>query len=76
MNLTFVTSVTLKIKVATPKQISFLWGLWRSYIPGFELIAVNLFKLSHGIGVFGQTDGQMDRGTDRQMDEQMDSTMT
>ena len=45
-NLTFVTSVTLKIKVTTPKLIVFLRNLWGSYIPEFNLIAVILFELS------------------------------
>ncbi len=49
-NLTFVTSVTLKIKVTTPKQKAFLRGRWGSYIPGFNLIAVVLFELSRGNG--------------------------
>ena len=53
---TFMTSVTLKIKVATPKQIKFLSSLWGSYIPGFKVIAVKLSELLHGNGVFGQTD--------------------
>ena len=44
-NLTFVTSVTLKTKVTTQKQIAFLRGLWGSYIPGFNLIAVQLLEL-------------------------------
>ena len=57
-NLTFVT---LKIKVITPKLIGFCRGLWGSYIPGFKLIAVKLFELSQGNGLYGQTDRQKDR---------------
>ena len=49
-NLTFVTSVTLKIKVTTPKWIGFLRSLWESYILGFNLIAVKLFEVSRGNG--------------------------
>ena len=41
-----LTFVTLKIKVTTPKWISFPGGLWGSYTPGFDLIAVILFELS------------------------------
>ena len=48
-NLTFVISVTLKIKVMTT-QVGFLRGLWGSYILSFNLIAVKLFELSHGNG--------------------------
>ena len=57
----FAMSVTLRIKVATPKQRGFLRGLWRSYIPGFKVRAVNPFELSCGNGVI-----QMDGWTDRQ----------
>ena len=59
-NITFVTHVTLKIKVTSPKQIGFLRGLWRSYIPGFKLIAEKHFELLCGNGCL-QTDGQTDR---------------
>ena len=51
-------SVTLKIKVTTPKQIGFLRGLWECDIPDLQLTAVKLFELSHGNGVFQQTDGR------------------
>ena len=40
-----MTSVTLKIKVMTPKQIGFLLDLWESPIPGFNLIPVILVEL-------------------------------
>ena len=60
LNLTFVRSVTLKIKVTTPKQIGFLGGLWGSCIPGLKLIAVRLFEFLRGNGVFGQTDRETD----------------
>ena len=49
-NLTFVTSVTWKIKITTPKQMDFLGGLWGGYIPGFNLIHVILSYLSCGNG--------------------------
>ena len=32
-----LTSVTLKLKVTTPKRIGFLGGLWGRCIPGFKL---------------------------------------
>ena len=47
-NLIFVTSVTMKIKVTTPKQIGFLGGLWGNYVPGFNLTAVIVFELLCG----------------------------
>ena len=59
LNLIFVTSVTFKIKVTTPKRIGFLRGPWGSYIPGFSLIAVILFELSCGNECL-RTDRQMD----------------
>ncbi len=63
--MTFVISVTSKIRVTTPKQIGFLRGLRGSYIPGMKLIAVKLFELSCRNGcVFGQTDRQTDGQTD------------
>ena len=52
-NLTFVT---LKKKVTTPKRIGFLRGLWGSYIPGFNLIAVILFELTHENGCLTEFD--------------------
>ena len=66
--MTFVNSVTLRIKVTTPKQLGFFRGPWGSYIPGFNLIAVKLF------GVFGQMDRRTDGQTER--DREMDSTIT
>ena len=59
-NLTFVT---LTIKVTSPKQTDFLTGLWGSYIPGIDLIAVILFELT-------------DRHTDTQTDSQTNRTIT
>ncbi len=59
-NLTFVTSVTLKIKVITPKQLGFLRGLWISYIQSINMIAVTLSLLC-GNGCLradGWTNGQ------------------
>ena len=50
LNLTFVTTVTLKIKVMIPKQSYFLRTLWGLYMPCFNLIAVKLFELWHGNG--------------------------
>ena len=55
-DLTFLTSVTLKINVTTPKWIWFFRGIWGSYTPCVKLIAVKLFALLHGNDV--QTDGQ------------------
>ena len=63
LNLTFVTPVTLKIKVTTPIQIGFFRGLWGSYIPGLNLIAVKLFESSCGNGCL-QTDRAMGRWSD------------
>ena len=64
LNLTFVTSVTLEIKVTTPLQIGFFEALRENYKPDMKLIAVNLFDLSRGNRcVFGQTDKQTDRWT-------------
>ena len=62
-NTTFVTSITLKIKVTALKHIGFLSDLWGSYIPGFNLIAVKLFELSRGTRCL-----LMDKWMARQMD--------
>ncbi len=56
----FVTSVTMKIKVTAPKQIGFLRGLWKSYIPGFNLVAVKYFFYHEEKHVFAQTDQPTD----------------
>ena len=52
----FVTSLTLKIRVTTPKEIGFLGGLWRGYILGFSLVAVILLKLSYRSGFVTEHD--------------------
>ena len=57
-NLTIVVFVTLKIKVMAPKQIGLLGGLWGSFIPSINLIAVNSLSYRTEMGVFGQTDAQ------------------
>ena len=49
-NLTFMTSVTLKIKATAPKGIGFLGILWGSYTQRINMIAVELFELSCGNG--------------------------
>ncbi len=59
-NLTFVTSVTFKIKVTTPKRKGFLRGLLGSYIPSFKVIAKNI--LSYRMGMVS-SDRQTDRWT-------------
>ena len=59
-NLTFLTSVTLKIKVTTPKSIGFLRGIWENYILGMKLIAVKLFEVLRRNEV--SPDGQTDSG--------------
>ncbi len=41
-NFTFVTYVTLKTNVMTPKQIGLLRGLWVRDIPGINIIAAIL----------------------------------
>ncbi len=67
--MTFVTPVTLNIKVTTPKQKGFLRGLRESYIRGMKFIAVELFELSCGNGsVFRQTGGRTEGRTDRWTD--------
>ena len=59
-NLSFVTSVTLKVKVMTSKRRGSLRGLWGSYIPSINLIAVKLLELSfaNGVSLDRQMDGQ------------------
>ncbi len=57
-NFIFLTSMTLKIKVTTPKSTGFLKGLRKTYRPGRKLIAVKLFELSRGnkASLDGETD--------------------
>ena len=62
-NLTSVTSVTLKIKLMTPKRRVFLRDLRESHIPSINMIAINHFELSRGNECL-QTDGQMVRQTE------------
>ena len=67
-NLIFVTSLTLKNEVSTPKSIGFLRDIWESYTSWMKLIAVKLFEFSRGSEVSsdGQTDGRAEGWTDKQ----------
>ena len=56
-NITFGISVTLEIKVTTPKETGSPRGLWGSYITSINLIGVKPFELLSGNGSL-QTDGQ------------------
>ena len=44
-NLTFVQTVTKKFKVAVPKLIAIISGLWGSYVTHFTLIAGNVYEI-------------------------------
>ena len=59
-NLSFVTSVTLIIKVITPNLTGTLSGLWDSYISYFILL------ISTEMGAFRWAEGQQDGWADRQ----------
>ena len=67
LNLTFMTLMTLKIKVTAITCIGILKGLWGSYRASFSLIALIHFELSHRKGCLW-TDGEKDEETDRQAD--------
>ncbi len=55
-----LSTLTLKIKVTTPKSRAFLRGQMETYIPGMKQIAVKLFEVSRGNEA--STDGQTDSG--------------
>ena len=71
--MTFVTLVTLNIKVTSPKSTGFLRVPLGSDIPSFKLTAVNDYRYHMDMGVFRWTNAQTDRQTDRQAGRQTDT---